>query len=91
MPSPAPFHIAVLLCDTPVPAVLSAQGDYGKIFTTLFEKSLQSLKASTPDVELDFVVDAYDVRNKMEYPEDVDKYDAVLLTGSGRLLSGPSL
>ena len=89
MASPAPFRIAVLLCDTPVPTIVAAQGNYEVIFRTLFQKSLESLKASTPDSDIDFVVDAYDIRNKMEYPKDIDLYDGVLLTGSG--MSSPVL
>ena len=90
MSSPqSPFRIAVLLCDTPIPPVLATHGDYGAIFRSLFRKSLESYKAAAaahadPSVsDLDFVVDAFDVRNKLEYPEDPDVYDAVLLTGSG--------
>lgn len=86
--SQSPFRIAVLLCDTPIPPVLAARGDYGVIFRDLFRKSLESFKAeaahSDPSVsDLDFVVDAFDVRNKQEYPENPDVYDAMLLTGSG--------
>ena len=84
MTSPNHFRIAVLLCDTPAPAILSTLGDYGSIFSTLFRNSLKTLKASTPGSEdVDFVVDSYDVRNKQEYPAEADVYDAVLLTGSG--------
>ncbi|CDO75289.1 hypothetical protein BN946_scf184334.g7 [Trametes cinnabarina] len=72
------YKIAVLLCDTPIPAVLASQGDYGAIFATLFRNSLKA--AGDPNVQ--FEVDAYDVRNDQEYPKDVDQYDAVLLTGS---------
>ena len=82
----APFRIAVLLCDTPNPAVLAAYGDYGAVFRTLFQNSLQSLKKSAPETQLDFIIDSYDVRYKLEYPTDVDQYDAVLLTGSGAYL-----
>ena len=80
-----PYRIAVLLCDTPIEPVLAAQGDYGEIFRTLFRKSLEAVEASSPDEasEVDFEVDAFDVRTKLEYPENVDEYDAVLLTGSG--------
>ncbi|KAI0826643.1 class I glutamine amidotransferase-like protein [Trametes gibbosa] len=73
-----PYKIAVLLCDTPLPAVRAMNGDYGVIFETLFRNSLESV--SDPDAN--FVVDAYDVRNELVYPKDVDEYDAVLLTGS---------
>ena len=75
-----PYKIAVLLCDTPLPAIVASQGDYGRIFETLFRNALR--EAGGPETE--FVVDAYDVRNEQVYPQDVDQYDAVLLTGSGR-------
>ena len=79
--SPSPFRIAVLLCDTPIAPVLAAQGDYGDIFRALFRKS--ALASASDENAPNFVVDAFDVRNKQEYPENVDQYDAVLLTGSG--------
>ena len=84
-----PFCIAVLLCDTPIEPVRAVQGDYGQIFRTLFRSSLKAVKASLPDdaSEMDFEIDAFDVRTKLEYPADVDKYDAVLLTGSGACFS----
>ena len=82
-----PFRIAVLLCDTPIEPVRAVQGDYGQIFRTLFRSSLKAVKASLPEAsELDFEIDAFDVRTKLEYPENVDEYDAVLLTGSGECL-----
>ncbi|KAH9896838.1 class I glutamine amidotransferase-like protein [Cubamyces lactineus] len=77
-PSSKPYKIAVLLCDTPLPAILASQGDYGAIFETLFRNALR--EAGGPETK--FVVDAYDVRNEQVYPKDVDQYDAVLLTGS---------
>ncbi|RPD65431.1 class I glutamine amidotransferase-like protein [Lentinus tigrinus ALCF2SS1-7] len=76
MSSPNPFRIAILLCDTPIPPVLAEQGDYGSIFRELFRKSRPS------DSNVEFIADAFDVRNKQEYPENIDIYDAVLLTGS---------
>ncbi|TFK93407.1 class I glutamine amidotransferase-like protein [Polyporus arcularius HHB13444] len=76
MSPPRPFRIAILLCDTPIPPVLAEQGDYGNIFRELFRKSLPSHS------DIEFIADAFDVRNKQEYPENADIYDAVLLTGS---------
>ncbi|KAI0674266.1 class I glutamine amidotransferase-like protein [Trametes maxima] len=74
-----PYRIAVLLCDTPLPSIVAAQGDYGAIFTALFRNSLQATAAAD---DSEFQVDAFDVRNAQIYPDDVDQYDAVLLTGS---------
>ena len=69
-------QLALFLCDTPIPAVLSTDGDYTAIFNDLLRKAL-------PDPSATFTLDPYDVRNKMEYPEDVDRYDGIILTGSG--------
>ena len=69
-------RIALFLCDTPPPAVVSQNGDYRAIFRELLRHAL-------PDPEVSYTVDDYDVRNKMEYPEDVGHYDGIMLTGSG--------
>ena len=76
-PIPNQFRIAVLLCDVPIPSVKAAHGDYGDVFRELFRNS---------DPNANFVVDKFDVRDKQEYPENPDLYDAVLLTGSGESL-----
>lgn len=73
---PEPPRIALFLCDTPIQSVIDDDGDYTDIYNTL-------LRASRPDIL--YTLDPYDVRNKLEYPrpEDLDKYDAIVLTGSG--------
>lgn len=71
------IRIALFLCDTPIPDVIASDGDYTAIFNTLLRKSLPS------DTNIDYVLDPYDVRNKLEYPENIDDYQAVILTGSG--------
>ena len=70
--------IALFLCDTPHPKVVAQDGDYRTIFRELLRKSL-------PDPSVEYTVDDFDVVHKMEYPDSVDKYDAILLTGSGAL------
>lgn len=70
------IRIALFLCDTPIPSVVEADGDYSRIFNEFVRKSM-------PNDQVTFVMDPYDVRNKMEYPEDIDEYDAIMLTGSG--------
>ena len=45
-------RLALLLCDTPIPAVLQSSGDYHEIFKTLFRSALPSELA-------DFAIDAY--------------------------------
>ena len=71
-------RLALLLCDTPIPAVLQSSGDYHEIFKTLFRLAL-------PSELVDFAIDAYDVRHKMEYPGDsqLDDCAGVVITGSG--------
>ncbi|KII87858.1 hypothetical protein PLICRDRAFT_42374 [Plicaturopsis crispa FD-325 SS-3] len=73
-----PTRIALLVCDTPNPVVVAAHGEYPSIFTTLLRASLP--QDVTPEAA--FVLDAYDVVHKMEYPSDAAEYDAILLTGS---------
>ncbi|KAH9950737.1 class I glutamine amidotransferase-like protein [Amylocystis lapponica] len=72
----SPIRIAVFLCDAPPPSVQATEGDYTAIFNTLLRSALPQSPPS------DFVLDPYDVRNKLEYPEDVDAYAAIILTGS---------
>ena len=72
---PSPIRLAVLACDKPITPVLAARGDYGDVFRAL-------LRNSVPSPAVDFVVDAFDVRDELEYPEDIDRYAAVLISGS---------
>lgn len=73
-------RLALFLCDTPIPAVVAIDGDYSAIFHELLRKSL-------PNPSVSFTVDSFDVRNKMEYPDEVDKYDGIIYTGSGAYCS----
>lgn len=73
--APKPITLALLLCDTPPPAVVAAHGRYDDIFGTL-------LAASVP-AGLQYSVEAYDVVEKMDYPPDEDLLDGILITGSG--------
>ncbi|PBK67268.1 class I glutamine amidotransferase-like protein [Armillaria solidipes] len=67
------MKLAILLCDTPLPAVVATYGDY----TTIFHRLLSS-SSYTPS----FTLDPYDVVSANSYPEDPTSYDAILLTGS---------
>ncbi|KAI0317968.1 class I glutamine amidotransferase-like protein, partial [Amylostereum chailletii] len=69
--------LALLVCDTPIPAVIATHGDYERIFKTFFLKSL-------PDGLDAFNMDAFDVRGKKEYPAEdrLDDYDGIVITGS---------
>ncbi|GJE98213.1 class I glutamine amidotransferase-like protein [Phanerochaete sordida] len=70
----SPIRLALLLCDTPIQPVVDEHGDYTRIFDKLFRDSCP------PGVT--YVMDSFDVRNKMEYPEDIDQYDGLVMTGS---------
>jgi len=72
MPAP-PIRLALFLCDTPIPEVKATDGDYSDIFNVL----LKSAPLSS-----EFILDAYAIREKMEYPEDIDKYQGIIITGS---------
>jgi hypothetical protein len=74
-------HLALLVCDTPIPEVIKDHGEYPTIFGRLFRTSL-------PDGIADFAMDPYDVRNAKEYPkmDILDTYDGIVITGSGDAL-----
>jgi hypothetical protein len=75
-----PLRLALLLCDTPLPAVLAEHGNYTLIFDEL-------LRASMP-AGATYVLSSYDVVHKMEYPPPDEEWDGVLLTGSGEDCEG---
>jgi len=81
MPSTTPA-IALLLCDTPLPAVVAEHGDYTTIFNALLTVTVP---IRNPEGPAPFRLDSFDVVNKMEYPsdDDLDQYDAIMMTGSG--------
>jgi hypothetical protein len=75
--------LLVLLADTPPPTLKSRHGDYHRVFTSLFQRSLDTLTDS--DYELE--VKSYDVVNQpIEYPsaDDLDAAAGLLITGSGK-------
>ena len=70
--------LALLVCGAlPVP-LLDIHGDYGRIFRRFLLKALPN--------DTSFTLDPYDVVYKMEYPaeDQIDSYDGILYTGSGR-------
>ncbi len=74
------IRLALFLCDTPIPSVIAQDGDYTSIFSELWRKSFPKDQTSVT-----WEMDSYDVRNRLEYPEDIDKYNAIVYTGSGEL------
>ncbi|KAL2076253.1 hypothetical protein VTL71DRAFT_1196 [Oculimacula yallundae] len=80
MPS-LPLRIAILECDTPVPAVEAKYGKYGAIFTTLLQAGADSLNHPGLSSSSGLDLSAYDVVTAQSYPS-LDSIDAILLTGS---------
>ena len=71
------IKLALLLCDTPIPAVVSVHGDYHTIIGRLLLDAL-------PDNNQSFTLDPFDVVHKQEYPPDDVDYNGIILTGSGK-------
>lgn len=68
------------MCDTPLPAVVEAHGNYLAIFSRLFKSSL-------PDPQVEFSLDGFDVVKKQEYPPLDAGYDGIVISGSGNFFS----
>lgn len=67
--------LALLVCDTPHPSVVSVYGAYPEIFTKLLE--------SSSNTKGDWSLDSFDVVNKMEYPDlEKEQYEGIIITGS---------
>ncbi len=73
------IRLALFICDAPIPAIQATDGTYTDIFNALWRNSLPKLRS--PDVT--YEMDSFEVRYKMEYPEDIDRYHAIAYTGSG--------
>lgn len=73
----APIRIALFLCDHTPPNVRESDGDYLTVFETL-------LRNSSPSTVFELV--PFEVRTQLEYPkpEEIDTFQAILLTGSGK-------
>ena len=72
-----PIKLALLLCDTPIPAVREAYGTYLDIFR-------KQLHESNPDASFPFTLDGFDVVDAQEYPDLDAGYAGVLISGSGQ-------
>ncbi|CDZ97733.1 Predicted glutamine synthetase [Phaffia rhodozyma] len=86
---PRKIHIALLLCDTPIPAVRQAHGTYLDIFRTHLLASLpaaQATKARGEEIEL--VLDGYQVtEGKLPSIDSFEQgkegaYEGLMITGS---------
>jgi len=78
--SPASLHVAVINCDTPVPNVLAARGQYSDIFASLLRRATE-LYPDWKSTEL--VITAYDaVKGELPQQEELEKLNGLLITGS---------
>lgn len=77
-------RLALLVCDTPLPDVVAAHGNYADIFHKWITASKRKCETEKPIEGLDFVLDAYDVVDE-QYPRP-ESYDAIIISGSCRLL-----
>ncbi|GKU11096.1 unnamed protein product [Fusarium langsethiae] len=75
------FRIAVLECDTPLPAVVEKRGPYGDVFRALLDRGLkhETLRDKAKDVS--YEISRWDVVTAQEYPS-IEEVDGFLLTGS---------
>lgn len=77
------FRVAILECDTPLDKVLDKYGSYGDIFTALLKQASEEVSSDVGE-KVQVECTNYDVVTKQEYPEDLDKVDAILMTGSSK-------
>ncbi|KZT25577.1 class I glutamine amidotransferase-like protein [Neolentinus lepideus HHB14362 ss-1] len=77
----SPIRLALLVCDKPIPVVVSSHGAYPEIFHDFLAATFPGRSASTPS-EPGFVLDCYDVVHEQAYPADDAELDGILITGS---------
>ncbi|CAD6890698.1 unnamed protein product [Tilletia controversa] len=86
MPAKKVITIALLVADTPVPAVVETWGEYPKIFSTFLKDALASIPRHHWQESIELDIRPFDVVKAMKYPDDGQLadglYDAVLVTGS---------
>ncbi|KYK54363.1 hypothetical protein DCS_06321 [Drechmeria coniospora] len=75
-----PFRLAVLECDTPVPAVEQDRGTYGEVFRQLLAKGLVDVGQEWRE-GAQLSLSKWDVVTAQEFP-DADEVDGILLSGS---------
>lgn len=78
------IHVAILVCDTPIQPVLRKYGDYYTIFQALLRQAFKDLEISENfnDITVEFSEHQMVDNNRFL---DLEKVDAVLLTGSSTL------
>ena len=74
------LKIALLVCDTTYPI---EGGDYRIIVPDWLDRALEHYQAAS-STKIKYEMNYYDVIVKGEYP-NLDHYDAVIITGSGKI------
>ena len=77
------LRLALLVCDTPAPAVVEAHGNFPEIYETW-------LKASNID-RVSYKLTPFDIVNHSETYPNPEEFDAVIVTGSGSQFSFPTI
>lgn len=81
--TPRVLRLALLVADTPAPAVVAKHGDYSFLYRRVLRKALQTYY---DDSGLELDVCDYDVVNLQEYPADdimaSGELDGIIITGS---------
>lgn len=77
------FRLAVLECDTPIPAVNGKRGTYGDVFRELMDKGLKHEGLGDKGKYVNYELSKWDVVTAQEYPK-IEDVDGCLLTGSSK-------
>ncbi|CAD0016916.1 unnamed protein product [Aureobasidium pullulans] len=77
------LRIAILECDTPLDKVRNKYGTYGDIFTELLKHGSEELTSEGEEVKVE--CSSYDVVDKQEYPEDLEKFTREILESQSRI------
>ncbi|KAJ5399301.1 hypothetical protein N7465_009790 [Penicillium sp. CMV-2018d] len=75
------IHVAILVCDTPIQPVLTKYGDYYAIFQALLRQAFKDLEISEECNDITVEFSEHQMVDNDRFP-DLEKVDAVLLTGS---------
>ncbi|CAG8502475.1 12326_t:CDS:2 [Acaulospora colombiana] len=73
------LRLVFLLADTPIPEVVERYGDYGKLFSRLLQKAIES----GPNKNLTLKIQSFEVQ-KMEFPDrnELLETDGIIISGS---------
>lgn len=80
------IHVAILVCDTPIQPVLRKYGDYFTIFQALLRQAFKDLEISEQFKDITVEFSEHQMVHNNQFL-DLEKVDAVLLTGSSTLPS----